>query len=152
MQQLGTAVVHLLPMATSYMAAQSAEITPRSLGCSFLSPTAVSGNFGNSGATSWLRMEGMCPLRARLSQPRAIRGSPRPANCQNRRLKLSTIRGALQRVSDAGQPLAPERSGLVCRVRDAEGCVQCRDRWLLGISSSSLIALSFPLFLTWLVQ
>src|SRR5882672_6823334 len=36
------------------------------------------------------------PLRARLSQPRAIRGSPRPANCQNRRLKLSTIRGALQ--------------------------------------------------------
>src|SRR4029453_15007841 len=38
------------------------------------------------------------PLRARLSQPRAIRGSPRPANCQNRRLKLSTIRGALQKV------------------------------------------------------
>src|SRR5262245_47797822 len=35
------------------------------------------------------------PLRARLSEPRAIRGSPRPATCQNRRLKLSTIRGAL---------------------------------------------------------
>lgn len=28
MQQLGTAAVHLLTMATSYMAAQSAEITP----------------------------------------------------------------------------------------------------------------------------
>src|SRR4029077_3217343 len=36
------------------------------------------------------------PLRARLSEPRAIRGSPRPATCQNRRLKLSTIKGALQ--------------------------------------------------------
>src|SRR6478752_3100430 len=36
------------------------------------------------------------PLRARLSEPCAIRGSPRPATCQNRRLKLSTIRGALQ--------------------------------------------------------
>src|SRR5260370_2609844 len=35
------------------------------------------------------------PLRARLSEPRAIRGSPRPATCQNRRLKLSTIKGAL---------------------------------------------------------
>jgi hypothetical protein len=32
------------------------------------------------------------PLRARLSEPRAIRGSTRPATCQNRRLKLSTIR------------------------------------------------------------
>jgi hypothetical protein len=29
MQQLGTAAVHLLTMATSYMAAQSADITPR---------------------------------------------------------------------------------------------------------------------------
>ena len=29
MQQLGTAAVHLLTIATSYMAAQSAEITPR---------------------------------------------------------------------------------------------------------------------------
>src|SRR5207253_3760682 len=36
------------------------------------------------------------PLRARLSEPRAIRGSPRPATCQNRRMKLSTIKGALQ--------------------------------------------------------
>src|SRR5260370_2876173 len=36
------------------------------------------------------------PLRTRLSEPRAIRGSPRPATCQNRRLKLSTIKGALQ--------------------------------------------------------
>src|SRR5215831_4453166 len=36
------------------------------------------------------------PLRARLSEPGAIRGSPRPATCQNRRLKLSTIKGALQ--------------------------------------------------------
>src|SRR5437016_7556726 len=36
------------------------------------------------------------PLRARLSEPRAIRGSTRPATCQNRRLKLSTIKGALQ--------------------------------------------------------
>ena len=34
-------------------------------------------------------------LRARLSEPRAIRGSTRPATCQNRRLKLSTIKGAL---------------------------------------------------------
>jgi hypothetical protein len=34
-------------------------------------------------------------LRARLSGPCAIRGSPRPATCQKRRLKLSTIRGAL---------------------------------------------------------
>jgi len=32
---------------------------------------------------------------ARLSEPRAIRGSTRPATCQNRRLKLSTIKGAL---------------------------------------------------------
>ena len=39
------------------------------------------------------------PLRARLSEPRAIRGSTRPATCQNRRLKLSTIKGALQRRS-----------------------------------------------------
>src|SRR6476659_5949720 len=39
------------------------------------------------------------PLRARLSEPRAIRGSPRPATCQNRRLKLPTIKGALQRRS-----------------------------------------------------
>src|SRR5262249_46484467 len=36
------------------------------------------------------------PLRARLSEPRAIRGSTRPATCQNRRLKLSTIKRALQ--------------------------------------------------------
>jgi hypothetical protein len=36
------------------------------------------------------------PLRVRLSEPCAIRGSPRPATCQNRRLKLSTIKGALQ--------------------------------------------------------
>ncbi len=35
------------------------------------------------------------PLRARLSEPRAIRGSTHPATCQNRRLKLSTIKGAL---------------------------------------------------------
>src|SRR5262249_35925338 len=35
------------------------------------------------------------PLRARISEPGAIRGSPRPATCQNRRLKLSTIKGAL---------------------------------------------------------
>src|SRR5262249_32283618 len=35
------------------------------------------------------------PLRPRLSEPGAIRGSPRPATCQNRRLKLSTIKGAL---------------------------------------------------------
>jgi hypothetical protein len=35
------------------------------------------------------------PLRARLSEPRAIRGSTRPATYQNRRLKLSTIKGAL---------------------------------------------------------
>jgi hypothetical protein len=37
------------------------------------------------------------PLRAKLSEPRAIRGSTRPAACQNRRLKPSTIKGALQR-------------------------------------------------------
>ncbi len=35
-------------------------------------------------------------LRAGLSEPRAIRGPPRPAICQNRRLKLSTIKGALR--------------------------------------------------------
>src|SRR4029077_5695942 len=35
------------------------------------------------------------PLRARLSEPGAIRGAPRPATCQNRRLKLSTIKDAL---------------------------------------------------------
>src|SRR5262249_54441164 len=35
------------------------------------------------------------PLRARLSEPGAIRGSPRPATCQNRCLKLSTLKGAL---------------------------------------------------------
>ena len=34
-------------------------------------------------------------LRAGLSEPRAIRGPPRPAICQKRRLKLSTPRGAL---------------------------------------------------------
>jgi hypothetical protein len=37
------------------------------------------------------------PLRARLFEPRAMRGSPRPATCQNRRLKLSTIKGALHK-------------------------------------------------------
>jgi hypothetical protein len=35
------------------------------------------------------------PLRIRLSEPCTIRGSPRPATCQNRGLKLSTIKGAL---------------------------------------------------------
>src|SRR5262249_39927809 len=35
------------------------------------------------------------PLRARLSEPRANRESPRPATCQNRRLKLPTIKAAL---------------------------------------------------------
>src|SRR6476646_9035457 len=33
------------------------------------------------------------PLRARLYEPRALRGSPPPATCQKRRLKLSTPRG-----------------------------------------------------------
>jgi hypothetical protein len=42
------------------------------------------------------------PLCARLYEPRAIRGSPRSATCQNRRLKLSTIRGALQCGSNLG--------------------------------------------------
>src|SRR5438034_11773691 len=42
------------------------------------------------------------PLRARLSEPAAIRGPPRPATCQNRRLKLSTIKGALQSVASPG--------------------------------------------------
>ena len=36
-----------------------------------------------------------CHFCARLSEPRAI-GSTRPATCQNRRLKLSAIKGALQ--------------------------------------------------------
>jgi hypothetical protein len=36
------------------------------------------------------------PLCARLSEPCAIRGSPRPATCQKRRPKLSTIRSALR--------------------------------------------------------
>src|ERR1700730_13809348 len=48
------------------------------------------------------------PLRARLYEPRAIRGSPRPETCQKRRLKLSTIRGALHwnglLVGDMSQP------------------------------------------------
>src|SRR5690242_16442149 len=43
------------------------------------------------------------PLRARLSEPRAIRGSTRPATCQNRRLKLSTIKGALQQTCRSGK-------------------------------------------------
>jgi transposase InsO family protein len=37
-------------------------------------------------------------LHSALSEPGAIRGSPRPATCQNRRLKLSTVRGALHSV------------------------------------------------------
>src|SRR5262249_3485078 len=44
-------------------------------------------------------------LRAWLSNPCAIRGSPRPATCQKRRLKLSTIRGALHRRADFSGPL-----------------------------------------------
>jgi hypothetical protein len=35
-------------------------------------------------------------LRARLLEPRAIRGSPRSADGQNRRVILSTAKGALQ--------------------------------------------------------
>ena len=42
-------------------------------------------------------------LRARLSEPRAIRGSARPATCQNRRLKLSTIKGALHSSGISGR-------------------------------------------------
>jgi len=33
---------------------------------------------------------------ARLPEPGAVRGSPRPADGQNRRVILSTVRGALQ--------------------------------------------------------
>src|SRR4029450_5600340 len=47
------------------------------------------------------------PLRARLFEPRAIRGSPRPATCQNRRLKLSTIKGALHKEDKTCLALAP---------------------------------------------
>jgi putative transposase len=36
------------------------------------------------------------PFRARLSQPCSVRGVPRPAAGQSRRLNLSTLRGALQ--------------------------------------------------------
>src|SRR5262249_21634217 len=36
-------------------------------------------------------------LHSALGYLSAIRGSPRPATCQNRRLKLSTIKGALQK-------------------------------------------------------
>src|SRR5262249_51808779 len=51
------------------------------------------------------------PLRARLSEPRPIRGSPRPATCQNRRLKLSTIKGALHTVNRLC-PLYPRKRTL----------------------------------------
>ena len=65
------------------------------------------------------------PLRARLSQPRAVRGSPRPADGQNRSLNLSTARGALHRVGKSFLHVA----GLV----SAAMCSACRcgshDRW-----------------------
>jgi hypothetical protein len=44
-------------------------------------------------------------------EPRAIRGSPRPATCQNRRLKLSTTRGAPHRAESHGTRVAPGRAG-----------------------------------------
>jgi hypothetical protein len=58
------------------------------------------------------------PLRIRLSEPCTIRGSPRPATCQNRGLKLSTIKGALHRVDS-----------LRCEGSDAIGAKRtCRER------------------------
>src|SRR5262249_14134231 len=46
-------------------------------------------------------------LRARLPEPRAIRGSPRPAEGQNRRVILSSSRGALQKPVKIIVPFAP---------------------------------------------
>ena len=46
------------------------------------------------------------PLRARLPKPSTIRGSSRPADGQNRRIKLSGSRGALQSVGQNGHYLA----------------------------------------------
>src|SRR5262245_7823969 len=62
------------------------------------------------------------PLRARLSEPRAIRGSPRPATCQNRRLKLSTIRGALHRCPHP----TPRLINRLTRITHAYICVRMR--------------------------
>ena len=47
------------------------------------------------------------PFRVGLYKSRAIRGSIRPATCQDRRLKLSTIRGALHGMSERC-PLYPQ--------------------------------------------
>jgi hypothetical protein len=44
-------------------------------------------------------------------EPRAKRGSPRPATCQNRRLKPSTTRGAPHRAESHGTRVAPGRAG-----------------------------------------
>ena len=44
-------------------------------------------------------------------EPRAIRGSPRPATCQNRRLKLSTTRGAPHRAESQGPALLRDGQG-----------------------------------------
>ena len=42
------------------------------------------------------------PYRARLSEPGPVRGRPRPADGQNRRLILSSSRGALHMEGDLG--------------------------------------------------
>ena len=63
------------------------------------------------------------PLRARLSEPRAIRGSTRPATCQNRRLKLSTIKGALH------------KSATSCREQMQQPCLGKRQSY--SITSSA---------------
>ena len=85
------------------------------------------------------------PLRARLSEPRAIRGSTHPATCQNRRLKLSTIKGALPRLSDLVPPhrfvhptkggengVHPETNRDDCRCLHSSGGVLFRRRGRSG--------------------
>ena len=48
------------------------------------------------------------PLCARLSKPRAVRRSPRPAEGQNRSLILSGLRGALQTPTSGDQSCTPK--------------------------------------------
>jgi hypothetical protein len=50
------------------------------------------------------------PLCARLSKPRAVRRSPRPAEGQNRSLILSGLRGALQTPTSGDQSCTPNHN------------------------------------------
>src|SRR5947209_10730956 len=87
------------------------------------------------------------PLRARLSEPRAIRGSTRPATCQKSRLKLSTIKGALQLGVKTGQgtptsaaaPLSAGRGGLHrTQLKKREKNKSDRKTFLLSLSLACL--------------